>query len=427
MSERLQGGRGRRPSAPLLRPAPQRAPFPRRIVDELDPESWPSSSELCVLSARTAFPVAQQIGVGDTALLFGGIDAQGGIGDWYVSNGVIEAIVDDVGIQADLTPVVGPGNEPPTQTAHQPDGRLRPRPRAASGTDNDQLPQMFTVGGLSTTELPHLRRRSARRTRTRSACRAASSSRRRRWRRRPCLDVVTDYAALGTDPFLTVTSVATNNCGVNLPSFNGLLDVFIWGNRSVSPSAAAASPPAAARRASITPSSTWRTRCSSLELPVFMGGPGVLGSRRRHRRPDQRRRRRGEVSYGLIGVIDRARSRRRRRRARRTSTRRSTTCSASTARWSRALGNNVSLVPGGVPAGRRRSPTSARVYVGDRNDVRSVSNDIFTEFATRPLPNPVVNGTVSGDVDAADTANVEATLLITRARAVQHQPSRRAR
>ena len=49
-----------------------------------------------VLSAGTAFPVAQQIGVPDTALLFGGIDAQGGIGDWYVSNGVVEAIVDNV-------------------------------------------------------------------------------------------------------------------------------------------------------------------------------------------------------------------------------------------------------------------------------------------------------------------------------------------
>ena len=44
-----------------------------------------------VLSAGPAYPTAQQISRGDTALLFGGIDAEGGIGDWYLSNGVVEA------------------------------------------------------------------------------------------------------------------------------------------------------------------------------------------------------------------------------------------------------------------------------------------------------------------------------------------------
>ena len=103
-----------------------------------------------VLTAGTAFPVAQQIGGGDTALLFGGTDAQGGIGDWYVSNGTIEAIIDNVGIQADLTPVVGAGNEPPIQNLINPTGGSV-IDLARVGTDSDQLPQLFTVGGLSTT------------------------------------------------------------------------------------------------------------------------------------------------------------------------------------------------------------------------------------------------------------------------------------
>src|SRR5215468_4343172 len=60
--------------------------------------------------------VALQITPADTARLFGGIDAEGGIGDWYVSNGVIEAIIDNVGIQSDLTGILPPGTEPPIQS-----------------------------------------------------------------------------------------------------------------------------------------------------------------------------------------------------------------------------------------------------------------------------------------------------------------------
>jgi hypothetical protein len=78
-----------------------------------------------------------------------------------------------------------------------------------------------------------------------------------------------------------------------------------------------------------------------------------------------------------------------------------------------ALGNNVGLVPGGVPAGGTLTYTR-RIYLGDKNDVRSVSNYIFPELATRGLANPVVNGTISGNIDAVGDANVEATLNLTR-------------
>jgi len=59
------------------------------------------------LWAATARPMALQLTSGDTALLFGGTDAEGGIGDWYVSNGVVQAIIDNVGKAQDLVPLLG--------------------------------------------------------------------------------------------------------------------------------------------------------------------------------------------------------------------------------------------------------------------------------------------------------------------------------
>src|SRR5262249_34227141 len=61
-------------------------------------------------------PVSKQITGADTGLLFGGADAEGGIGDWYLSNGVVQAIIDDVGIATDLVGIVPPGQEPPIQS-----------------------------------------------------------------------------------------------------------------------------------------------------------------------------------------------------------------------------------------------------------------------------------------------------------------------
>jgi hypothetical protein len=362
-----------------------------------------------VLTAGTAFPVAQQIGGGDTALLFGGTDAQGGIGDWYLSNGTIEAIVDDVGIQSDLTGIVPPGDEPPIQNLINPTGGSV-IDLGRVGTDSDQLPQLFTVGGLSTTNFltyDTISAPDANTIRVTGGILFPPTS----VAPSPCLDVVTDYQALGSDPYLTITSVATNNCGVNLTGFAGLLDVFIWGNRSVSPFSGAGFPAGGGAKGFDHPTLDLVNPVLSLELPVFMGGPGVLDPADGITDPTNSTTA-GEVSYGLIGVsitrdpdgpggagpdINAAVN----------------NLFGINGPLVTALGNNVTLVPGGVPAGGTLTYVR-RVYVGDRNDVRSVSNPIFTEFATRTLANPVVNGTVSGDVDAADTASVEATLLITR-------------
>ena len=92
---------------------------------------------------------AKQIGAGDTALLFGGSDAEGGIGDWYVSNGVVQAVIDDVGVAQDLVGVLPPGTEPPIQSEIATTGGNLVD-LGLVGKNNDQLTQMFTVGGLST-------------------------------------------------------------------------------------------------------------------------------------------------------------------------------------------------------------------------------------------------------------------------------------
>lgn len=363
-----------------------------------------------VLSVQPALPVAQQIGVPDTALIFGGSDAHGGIGDWYVSNGVVEAIVDDVGIQSDLTGIVAPGTEPPITSEFSPTGGTIVD-AARVGSDNDQLPQMFTVGGLSTSNFLLYNAISAPDANTVRVSggilfpplSVAPT---------PCLTVVTDYQALGSDPFLTVTSVATNGCGAALPSFNGLLDVFIWTtSRAIIPFSGGGFPTGGGGKGFNHPVLDLSNPVLSLELPVYMGGPGVVDvgdgvSDTANSLPS------GAVSYGLLGV---------------NVTRDPDGAGATPPDINAAvnnlfgvsdglisaLGNNITLVPGGVPAGGTLTYTR-RIYIGDRNDVRSVSNDIFAELATRPLALPVINGTISGNIDAADDPNVEATVLLKR-------------
>src|SRR5262245_40213404 len=93
--------------------------------------------------------VAQRIGAADTGLLFGGTDAEGGIGDWYLSNGVVQAIIDDVGPRADLVAVLSGPTVPPMQSQiAATGGTLIDIGRV--GANDDQIPQMFIVGGLST-------------------------------------------------------------------------------------------------------------------------------------------------------------------------------------------------------------------------------------------------------------------------------------
>jgi hypothetical protein len=362
-----------------------------------------------VLGTSPAFPTAQQIGPGDTALLFGGSDAEGGIGDWYLGNGVVEAIIDHVGVQTDLVGVLPPGTEPAAQSEINPTGGTI-IDLARVGTDGDQLPQMFTVGGLSTSNFflhTGISAPDANTIRVTGGILFPPTS----VAPTPCLTVVTDYQALGADPFITITSVATNGCGVALTTFQGLLDVFIWTQRHIIPFSGAGFPAGGGGKGFNHPVLDLANPGAALELPVFMGGPGVLdpadGIVDAATATTS-----GEVSYGLLGVsivrdpdgpgatppdINSPVN----------------TLFGVSGTLVTALGNFITGVPGGTPAGGTLTYTR-RLYVGDRNDVRSVSNAIFPELATRPLALPVINGTISGNIDAADDPNVEATILIKR-------------
>ncbi len=342
-------------------------------------------------------PVAKQITSADTTLLFGGADAEGGIGDWYVSNGVVQAIIDDVGIASDLVGIVPPGQEPPIQSEISPTGgTLIDLGRA--GRDGDELPQLFTVGGLSTSffilydavsaPAPGTIRASGKLLLPPVSDRPS-----------PCIDVVTDYQALGTDPFLTITSTQTNNCGVDVPGGGGpsaFLDAIIWTQHGIVPFSGGG-------RGFDHPVLDFANAAAAVEFPAFVGAPGILRATDGVMDPAN-----GTVSnelaYGILPV--------------------STTLDADgpggadgvTTPVSALFGVSSTLVTAVGVSGAAIPPGGTftyvrRIYVGASADVRAVSDAIIPELATR---GSFATGTVSGDVDATDTPDVEASVVFVR-------------
>lgn len=74
--------------------------------------------------------------------LFGGTDATGGIGDWALTNGVVEAIIDDVGWQADV--LAATGEKLPLRTFNAKSGGML-IDLGTFGDDNDQLAVLFPL------------------------------------------------------------------------------------------------------------------------------------------------------------------------------------------------------------------------------------------------------------------------------------------
>ena len=77
--------------------------------------------------------------------LFSGSDANGGVGDWYLSNGVVEAIVDDAAFAPDL---LARGIAVPIQSLLAPTGGTL-IDVGLVGKGNDQLNQLFQVANLN--------------------------------------------------------------------------------------------------------------------------------------------------------------------------------------------------------------------------------------------------------------------------------------
>jgi hypothetical protein len=360
---------------------------------------------LC-LSAAPAYPTAQQIGAGDTALIFGGLDAEGGIGDWYLGNGVVEAIIDNVGPAPDLIGVVP--TPPPIQSEiNTTGGTIIDADRV--GSNGDQLTQLFTVGGLSTSNFLLYTAISAP---TSDTIRVTGKVIFAPFSVSPslCIDVVTDYSAFGTDPFITVTSTATNNCGVPVTGFGGFLDVFIWTQRSLLPFSGGGGN---AGKGFNQPVLNLSNPAGSVQLPTFLAAPGAL-------RPADgivdtaNSTTCGQVSYGVVGEVvevdpDGPGG------AAAVSTPVNNLFGISSTLVT-ALGNS----PGSEPPPGGTLSYTRRLYVGATNDVRAVADGIITELASRI---PFSTGTISGDVDAADTPNVEASVLIRRIGRCQANPS----
>jgi hypothetical protein len=350
---------------------------------------------LLVSPARAQF-VAEQITIGNAAArLFGGTDADGGVGDWYVSNGVVEAIVDDVGPQSDLPPGVPP--VPKQSEAALSGGSVIDL--GLVGADNDQLNVMFSVGGLSSSNFVVYDGVVAATTTATSATITVTGTVLGFAPLPGQLVVTTEYTAAGTDAFLTVRSSVVNNGSVNASLLGGFLDVFPWTTRGLVPFSPA--PGLGFRHAALDINNP----VASLEVPIFAVAPGTAGPADGIMDPETGGGT-GEVAYGLLGV--------------------STTLDSDGPGGTPPITAPVNMLfgasgvqataLGNFPVGGSLTPGESlvyerRVYVGGRNDVASVANPILLELAGRL---GFGTGTLSGDVGATGAADVAASVIATR-------------
>jgi hypothetical protein len=345
---------------------------------------------------------AEQVTAGNAATdLFGGTDADGGIGDWYLTNGVVEVIIDDVGPQADLVPLLGANTPPRASEAAFTGGSILDLGRA--GGDNDQLGQMFTVGGLSTSNFVLYDTISATAGTSSATITASGTLLGFDSGATPVppgnLPVVTDYTLNGSDPYLTVTSTVTNTHPTNpAAGLGGFIDVFIWVTRGIVPFS-----PLLNRGFNHTELDL-NNIAFSVEFPAYSAGPGNVYPTDGMIDPNTGAVC-GEVSYGLLGdelSID-------------PDGPGGTPATISTVNTLLGVSSNLITAFGNFPSGNLDPGEvltyTRRLYVGDRNDVASVANDIIPVLAARQ---GFSTGTVSGDIDATDTANVTASVIVTR-------------
>jgi hypothetical protein len=346
--------------------------------------------------------VAEQVTVGNAATdLFGGTDADGGIGDWYLTNGVVEAIIDDVGPQADLIPLLGASAPPRASEAALTGGTILDL--GTAGNDNDQLGQVFTVGGLSTSNFILYDTISAS-TGTSSATITASGTL-LGFAVGPTpvppsdLPVVTQYVLNGSDPYLTITSTVTNTHPTNpAAGLGGFIDAFIWVTRGIVPFSPLPN------RGFTHAELDFGNLGFSLELPTYSAGPGNVYPSDGVIDPNTGGVS-GEVSYGLLGdqvSID-------------PDGPGGTPATVTTVNTLLGISSNLITAFGNIPGGNLDPGEvltyTRRIYVGDKNDVASVANEMIPTLAARL---GYATGTVSGDIDASDTANVVASVIATR-------------
>src|SRR5262245_33703064 len=355
---------------------------------------------LALTAAAAAAPVAERITAANASRLFGGSDAVGGLDDWYVSNGVVEAIVDDVGPQADLVALLGAAVPPRQSSGARSGGTLVDV--GLVGHNNDQLGQMFSVAGLSSANFVDYRQITAGTAGDVATVTATGILPGFDVDDSPVpptdLEVVTTYTAAGSDPFLTITTTVTNHHPSNMAfGLFTILDPIIWTQKGPVPFSPL--PQRGFRHGLLD----LRRPLEAVERPLFAAGPGNLG-------PDDgpldpvTGAGTGEVAYGLLPVelsidpdgdgpaapiVSPFR----------------TLFGASTNTTS-AFGLAPPSSPPGLPAGGVLR-SIRRLYVGGRNDVASVANVMLPVIAARE---GFATGTISGIVTRADGSTTAASL-----------------
>jgi hypothetical protein len=356
---------------------------------------------LLAASTASAQLVAEQVTAATASRLFGGSDTEGGVGDWYLSNGVVEVVVDDARPASDLAGILPPSQVPPLQTGISPTGGTIVD-AARVGSDGDQLSQLFSVGGLSTENFilydavsapaPGVVRATGRLLLPPVSVQPD-----------PCITVVTDHAVADDDPFVTLITTATNGCNVVAP-FGGFLDAVTWTIRGLVPFSAGPAPGGGG--GFDHPVLDFGNLAAALETPTFLAAPGIVGPADGVADPADGTVG-GEVAYGLLGVeieIDQDGP---------------GGAAGLLAPVSSFFGVSSTLVSalGPVPPAGTVAPGGTvryvrRLYIGAQNDVRSVADLMLAELAARP--NGFETGTISGTVAASDEPGVEASVLVRR-------------
>ncbi len=353
-------------------------------------------------SARSA-PIVEQVTAGNAATdLFGGSDADGGIDDWYMTNGVVQLIIDDVGPQADLVPLVGA--QAPDKVSEFAFTGCSIIDLGRAGKNNDQLSQLFTVGGLSTSNFITYDTLTTSSTPTSATVTCTGHLLGFDGVSSPTpvppanLEVTSTFTLEGSNPYVTVNTSVTNTHPTNSAvGLGGFLDVSIWTLRAQVPF-------------SPIPNRGFRHRTlnlanpsAALEFVNYSAAPGVLGPADGivdtvTGLPTD------ECSYGFLGeevsldpdgagpdpadVGD------------------VSLMFGISSNFLTAFGNfpTGDLDPGEVLTYKRR------FYVGNKNDVAAVANDMITELSNR-TGSPT--GTISGNIDAFGEPNVKASIIAT--------------
>ncbi len=350
--------------------------------------------------------VAEQVTKDNAAKrLFAGTDANGGIGDWYLSNGVVEAVIDNVAFQDDLVKAANISR--PQQNGIAPTGGTL-IDLGLVGKNNDQFNSMFQVCNIDPANAFFYTGIKAVNTDGQASIVidgivlfTGISTLPGTGGPGPTLVGQTVFSIAPGDRFITVSSTIINGSGKPAPLFN-ITDAFPLVGRSTLPFAAFPGRGFNAPVLSLTPTGI----AAALGVFPYVVFPGNV-------RPEDgimdtiTRATCGEVSYGvapmsmtidpdgpagpmaptitplpvLLGVT-----------------------SAEVTATGNAFDPAKSPM---IPAGGSFTFTR-RIFVGERNDVASVSDQMLSQvFPAAAL------GTLTGDIDAADSADLEASIIIT--------------